>query len=72
MIRGQPVESFLKCQKMADFGGIDAACTKQAFDGAFLQDFEVSKVNMGRKSGTCTELKSLRAWLLIIHCVDQT
>ena len=88
MIRGQPVESFLKCQKMADFGGVDAARTKQAFDGAFLQDFEVSneryeslliavcadgeEVNMGRKSGTCTELKSLRAWLLIIHCVDQT
>lgn len=88
MIRGQPVESFLKCQKMADFGGVDAACTKQAFDGALLQDFEVSneryeslliavcadgaEVNMGRKSGTCTELKSLRAWLLIIHCVNQT
>ena len=30
VICGQPVELFLKCQKMADFGGVDAACTKQA------------------------------------------
>lgn len=86
VIRGQPVELFLKCQKMADFGGVDAACTKQAFDGAFLQDYGVSDeryqnlliavcadgagVNMGRISGACTEMKSSRPWLLVIHCVN--
>lgn len=31
VICGQPVELFLKCQKMTDFGGVDAACTKQDY-----------------------------------------
>ena len=86
VIRGQQVELFLKCQKMANFGGVDAASTKQAFDGAFLQDYSVSDqryknlliavcadgagVNMGRISGACTEMKSSRPWLLVIHCVN--
>ena len=86
LIRGQPVELFLKCQKMADFGGVDAASTKQAFDGAFLQDYSAldqryknlliavcadgAGVNMGRIFGACTEMKSSRPWLLVIHCVN--
>ena len=80
------MELFLKCQKMAEFGGVDAACTKQASDGAFLQDYGVSDernknlliavcadgagVNMGRISGACNEMKSSRPWLLVIHCVN--
>lgn len=78
VIRGQPVELFLKCQKMANFGGVDAVCTKQAFDDAFVQGYGVSNerynslliavcadfagVNMGRISVACTEMKSSPPW----------
>lgn len=67
-------------------GGEDADCTKKAFDGAFLHDYGVSEVrynnlliavcadgaevNMGRLSGACTLMKSLRPWLLVIHCLN--
>jgi len=86
VIRGQPVELFLRCQKMIDFGCVDADCTKKAFDSAFLQDYGVSEerynnlliaacadgagVNMGRISGACTLMKSSRPWLLLIHRVN--
>lgn len=68
VIRGQPVELLLRCQKMNDFGGVDAACTKKAFDDAFTKKYGVSperynnhlvavcadgaSVNMGRISGS--------------------
>ena len=42
VIRGQPVELLLRCQKMADIGGVDAACTKKAFDNAFTTHYDVS------------------------------
>ena len=35
VIKGQPVELLLKCQKMSDFGGVDAGANKSAFDDAF-------------------------------------
>lgn len=86
VIRGKPVEFFLKCQRMSDFGGVTAAGTKKAFDSAFLQDFSVpetrfeklmisvcadgASINMGRISGACTVMKQPRPWLLIVHCVN--
>lgn len=73
VIRGRPVELFLKCQRMTDFGGVDAKGTKAAFDAAFQIDFKVPQekydkhfvsvcadgaaVNMGRISGACTVMK---------------
>lgn len=38
VVHGQPVELFLKCEKMADFGEVDATCTNQAVNDAFLKD----------------------------------
>ena len=35
VIRGKPVELFLKCQRMNDFGGVDAISLKKACDNAF-------------------------------------
>lgn len=86
VIRGQPVELFLKCQRMSEFGGVDAEGTKKAFDHAFLQEFAVEEewfqkhlitvcadgasVNMGRITGACTAIKATRPWLLVIHCVN--
>ena len=85
MVHGQPVELFLQCEKMADFGGVDATCTNQAVNDAFLKDYSVSDerynnlliavcadgvgVNMGRISGACTAMKS-RPWLVVFHCVN--
>jgi len=86
VIRGQPVELLLKCQRMSDFGGVDAAATKSAFDQAFTKEYGLAddrfgslligvcadgaSVNMGRLHGACTEMKSNRIWLKIIHCVN--
>lgn len=86
VIRGQPIELLLKCQRMTDFGNVDANGTKNAFDDAFLNVYEVpaerfenllvgvcadgASVNMGRISGACTQMKLQRPWLLVVHCVN--
>ncbi|XP_064605788.1 zinc finger protein 862-like [Liolophura sinensis] len=83
VIRGEPLELLLKCQKMTDFGGVSAANLKRAIDDAF-QSYNVSgdkyqkglvsacadgaAVNLGRLNGAMTVLKAERPWMLIIHC----
>lgn len=84
VVNGQPIELFLKCQKMSKFGGVDALCLKNAIDDAFA-NYNMSddkwrlglvsacadgaSVNMGKLSGALTVMKREgREWLLIIHC----
>ena len=40
-IRGSPTELLLKCQKMCDFSGVDAQGIKDAFEDAFLTEYNI-------------------------------
>ena len=81
VVRGKAVELLLKCVHMNDFGGT-ADDLETAID-AVMEEYGVSDrhlrrlisvccdgINMGKYNGVVSQLKHVRLWLLIIHCVN--
>jgi hypothetical protein len=84
LIEGRPTYLLLKCNRMRDYGGNDAAAIKKSFLAAFeaygvklLEDdgkklisvcADGASVNMGSINGAFTTLKQQINHFLIIHC----
>ena len=80
---GKAVELLLKCVHVNDFGGtaddlktvIDAVMEEYGVSDRYLRRLvsvccDGASINMGKYNSVASQLKRVRLWLLIIHCVN--
>lgn len=72
VIRGRPIDIFLKCQRMTDFGGVDAESTKKAFCNAFFDVDHMPEAQFNKLmiSVSCADGASVNMGRLSGACVS--